>query len=153
MLLPVLISSCFILLVADVPRLVFGDLNRHVRLCTLQDENRCSNFKLIANAESVVGLDVDVKNGIVYWADSVKNAIMKSALKPNGDLLWTKIVTDKYVFTPQGLAFDWVTNKIYWIDRYLKKIEVIDTDGTYRFTLVSTKLHKPRSIALHPKSG
>ena len=140
---------------ALVPRLVFGDRKRHVASCILQGEKRCSGFKIIAQADSVIGLDVDVKNGIVYWADSKKNAIMKTALKPNGDLLWTRTVTDRYVFTPQGLAFDWVTNKIYWIDRYLKKIEVIDTDGNYRYTIHSMKRRseKPRSIALHPKSG
>lgn len=138
---------------ADVPRLVFGDRKRHIGLCTLQGGQRCSDFKAVQHVDSVIGLDVDVKNGIIYWADSIKNAIMKTALRPNGDMLWTKTVTSKYVFTPQGLAFDWVTNKIYWIDRYLKKIEVIDSDGTYRCTLVSTKLYKPRSIALHPKSG
>ena len=137
----------------DVPHLVFGNRKQYVGMCTLQEEKKCTDFKVIANAQSVIGLDVDVKNSIVYWTDSVKNAIMKSAIKPNGDLLWTKTVIDTYVYTPEGLAFDWVTNKIYWIDSYLKKIEVVDTDGTYRYTLVSTKLQKPRSIALHPKSG
>ena len=137
---------------AELPRLVFGDRKKHVGSCILQGEQKCSNFKVVANAQSVTGLDVDVKNGIVYWADTKKNAIMKTALKPNGDPLWTKIVTDTYVYTPEGLAFDWITNKIYWIDSYLKKIEVIDADGTYRSTLVTDKLHKPRSIAVHPKS-
>lgn len=140
-------------IVTKPARLVFGDRQRYLGLCILQGSNQCSSFKAVQETTSIIGLDVDVKNSIIYWSDSNKNAIMKSAITAQGNLLWTRVVTDKYVFTPQGLAFDWVTNKIYWADRFSRKIEVIDTEGTNRYTIVDDNLRKPRSIALHPKSG
>lgn len=135
--------------VTDKPRLIFGNRRSYVAMCDL---TRKEGFKIIEKVESVTGIDVDVKNGYVFWADTTRNALMKSVLDHRGELLSTENITDKYVFTPEGLAFDWITNKLYWIDSQLRKIEVIDLAGKHRYLVVKTGLDKPRSLVLHPKT-
>lgn len=129
--------------------MIFGNRKSHIALIDLREKE---GIKIVDNAKSVTGIDIDIKHGFVYWADTKKNAILKSALKPNGDLISTETIADTNVFTPEGLAFDWITNKIYWIDSLLRKIEVIDLATKNRYVVVNKSLKKPRSIALHPKS-
>ena len=59
---------------------------------------------------------------------------------------------------PEGLACDWINNKIYWTDSESKRIEVASVeDSTHenadRRVLVWEDLDQPRSIAVSPKDG
>ena len=49
-----------------------------------------------------------------------------------------------------GLACDWVTDKLYWTNRELKRIEVASMDGLMRKVLFWTDIDEPRAIALTP---
>lgn len=58
----------------------------------------------------------------------------------------------------EGLAFDWISKMLYFVDGVLAKIEVIRTDihhsGRMRKTLLDKAiLRKPRGIALDPVAG
>lgn len=58
----------------------------------------------------------------------------------------------------EGLAFDWVSKNLYFVDGDQKTLEVIRTDisnfGRMRRTLLSSDtLDNPRGIALHPYKG
>lgn len=59
---------------------------------------------------------------------------------------------------PEGLACDWLNNKIYWTDSETKRIEVASVESQEngyqdRRVLVWEDLDQPRSIAVSPKDG
>lgn len=55
--------------------------------------------------------------------------------------------------TPEGLAVDWITGKLYWIDSNLDQIEVAELNGDMRTTLIAGGMEHPRAIALDPGQG
>jgi low density lipoprotein receptor-related protein 5/6 len=56
---------------------------------------------------------------------------------------------------PEGLACDWINNKIYWTDSEAKRIEVtsVDPDPIYRRVLYWQDIDLPRAIAVAPNDG
>lgn len=54
---------------------------------------------------------------------------------------------------PAGLAYDWITDKLYWTDSGTCRIEVINSNGTMRGLLIWEGLDKPRDIVLDPKGN
>jgi low density lipoprotein receptor-related protein 5/6 len=57
------------------------------------------------------------------------------------------------LLSPVGLACDWFTNKLYWMDSETKRIEVATMGGLYRKVLYWTDIDQPRAIALAPMKG
>lgn len=55
--------------------------------------------------------------------------------------------------TTEGLAIDWVTEHVYWVESTLDQIEVSDFSGDRRLTVVSKDLGSPRGITLDPNHG
>lgn len=58
----------------------------------------------------------------------------------------------------EGMAYDWISKHLYFVDGALSKIEVIRTNTKIpghmrRVILGPTHLKKPRGIAIHPKIG
>lgn len=51
---------------------------------------------------------------------------------------------------PTGLAFDWITNKLYWVDEGTRRIEVSNIDGSIRAVLIWDQLYKPGDIVVDP---
>ena len=54
---------------------------------------------------------------------------------------------------PDGVAVDWVNDKLYWTDAETSRIEVSELDGTKRKLLFSTELDRPRALVVDPQSG
>lgn len=51
---------------------------------------------------------------------------------------------------PDGLAWDWVNEKLYWTDNCDDDIEVFDPATGYRRILIETGLSNPTSIVVDP---
>ncbi len=56
---------------------------------------------------------------------------------------------------PEGIACDWVNNKIYWTDSDTKRIEVtsLDPDPIARRVLFWEDIDQPRAIVVAPNDG
>lgn len=54
------------------------------------------------------------------------------------------------LISPDGLACDWYTGKLYWTDGEKNRIEVTSIDGRQRKVLFWTDIYQPRAIALVP---
>ena len=53
-----------------------------------------------------------------------------------------------------GLAIDWLTNKLYWSEATPETISVLDLERGHRLTLFSLpESSVPRGIALDPVNG
>lgn len=57
----------------------------------------------------------------------------------------------KFAVWPAGLAFDWITDKIYWTDGGTNRIEVSKSDGSMRTLLAWDHIDKPRDIVVNPE--
>ncbi len=55
--------------------------------------------------------------------------------------------------SPEGVAFDWLTKKLYWVDSGAQRIEVADVTSGNRTVLISTGLDRPRGLAVDPYRG
>lgn len=52
-----------------------------------------------------------------------------------------------------GLAVDWVNDKLYWTDAGKSRLEMANIDGSNRLILFSRNVNKPRAIVVDPASG
>ena len=52
-----------------------------------------------------------------------------------------------------GLAIDWISNKLYWTDATRTHVSVSDLEGEKRAVLFSDDMKRPRGIALDPTTG
>lgn len=52
--------------------------------------------------------------------------------------------------SPDGIACDWVTQKLYWTDGDTKRIEVVSLVTRHRKVLFWDDIDQPRAIALVP---
>ena len=94
-----------------LPFLVFSDRFDIRKIGTNgQQYNPIVHRMYIRNA---VALEVDVKEGMVYWADSVNKTIARA---PISDSHQIEILSMGEVTKPEGLALDWVARKMYWTD-------------------------------------
>lgn len=50
----------------------------------------------------------------------------------------------------EGLAYDWITGNLYWLDSRLNTIEVSRKDGTNRVVLLSKNITQPRGLTMDP---
>lgn len=99
------------------------------------------------NFDRAIGIDKDCAEGRVYWSDISAKAIMNS--KYDGTDKKTFIDTD--IMSPEGVAVDWVSRRIYWTDSGKDTIEVASLDNsTLRSVLVNRGLVNPRGIAVDP---
>lgn len=55
--------------------------------------------------------------------------------------------------SPAGLAYDWITDKLYWTDAGTNRIEVANANGTMRTLLAWDNIDKPRDIVVDPKGN
>ncbi|XP_063907725.1 sortilin-related receptor-like isoform X2 [Zophobas morio] len=129
----------------------------------VSEKNNISKYDLITKKleplplkklENVVTFDFDMKSNCVYWADIAFKTIERQCMD-NGQ---SEILVNTDLDLIEGMALDWMSNNLYFVDGKRSKIELIRTDishsGRMRRTVVGpTHLKKPRGIALHPKAG
>ncbi|KAL1122539.1 hypothetical protein AAG570_002869, partial [Ranatra chinensis] len=98
--------------------------------------------------EVVVGVDFYYEGNLVCWTDH-KLGIL--CVTYNGTYTGNKMtVVNSHVVDPDGLACDWLTQKLYWTDGGASRIEVVTLDGKYRNVLFWEDIDQPRAIALVP---
>lgn len=64
-----------------------------------------------------------------------------------------EVVVQTGLATAEGLAVDWIGENLYWVESNLNQIEVAKLNGSYRRTLVTSRMESPRSISLDPRDG
>ncbi|XP_066145381.1 sortilin-related receptor-like [Euwallacea fornicatus] len=109
----------------------------------------------IKNLKNVIAIDFDMENNCIYWADINLDTINRQCFS-NGSKLETLVSND--LASIEGMAYDWISKTLYFVDGSRAKIELIRTDinhsGRMRKTILDNKtLKKPRGIAVHPQAG
>ncbi|XP_054265258.1 sortilin-related receptor-like isoform X2 [Macrosteles quadrilineatus] len=111
----------------------------------------------VRGLQNVIAVDFDIHNNCVYWADIITDEIGRQCLGTDNTNL-PEVLVEKDLASVEGMALDWMTNMLYFVDGIKARIQVIRTDlsnaGRMRKTVLGPdKLKKPRGIALHPAAG
>ena len=110
-------------------------------------------FGIVRNLTGIIAVDYHLGENWMFWSDQKNSSIQRTSLHSNGGSGFVKetIITD--VLSPDGIAVDWVTSKLYWTDAWKKRIEVSDVHGQHRRSLITTDIDMPRAIVVHPYYG
>lgn len=109
----------------------------------------------VHNLKNVIAIDFDMKNNCVYWADIVSDTIGRQCFS-NGST--SEILVSSDLASIEGMAYDWISHHLYFVDGLRARIELIRTDINYsgrmrRTILGPDVLKKPRGIVVHPTAG
>uniref|UniRef100_A0A6P7GQQ3 Sortilin-related receptor-like isoform X2 n=1 Tax=Diabrotica virgifera virgifera TaxID=50390 RepID=A0A6P7GQQ3_DIAVI len=108
----------------------------------------------VPNLKNAVAVDFDMADNCVYWSDLTDKNIGRRCFV-NGNATEILVSDDISV---EGIAFDWISKTLYFVDSVRAKIGLIRTNtnhnGRMRRTILnSTVLTKPRGIVVHPSQG
>ncbi|XP_020710796.1 sortilin-related receptor isoform X2 [Athalia rosae] len=106
--------------------------------------------------KNVIAIEFDLQHNCLYWADIVNDTIGRQCLKDGTS--YPEILVETDLSSIEGMAFDWVSKVLYFVDGVKMRIEIIRVDistmGRMRRTILGPdKLTKPRGIAVHPMTG
>ncbi|CAD5111663.1 DgyrCDS948 [Dimorphilus gyrociliatus] len=123
---------------------------------TIVASGNSTRFELTDGLQSIVGLDYyDNKTDgsmQLFFTDIGENSIFRSIYKDNVRVEIKPIISYGLT-TAEGIAVDWINEKIYWTDAALDQIQVSNFNGDFQMVLVSGTIGNPRSIAVSPKKG
>ena len=120
--------------------------NRHtILVADLQDQ---ALERVPINVENVVATASNMHTGTIFWSDMKLKKI--SRLERGGD---PQDVVSTGLDLVEGLAYDWINKKLYWLDSKLNTIEVAEEMGQNRMVLVRENITQPRGMCLDPGPG
>ncbi|CAH1796241.1 unnamed protein product [Owenia fusiformis] len=99
-----------------------------------------------------IAVEFDYKLNCLYWADSHYDNISRKCLDGNGA---AETLVAGEITSIEGLALDWMSGNIYWVDGGKRKIEMSRLDGRFRRKVWQSSIitDKPRAIVLDPVHG
>ncbi|XP_010080260.1 PREDICTED: low-density lipoprotein receptor-related protein 6-like, partial [Pterocles gutturalis] len=105
---------------------------------------------IVGGLEDAAAVDFVFVKGLIYWSDVSEEAIKRTEFNKSGSV---QNVVISGLLSPDGLACDWLGEKLYWTDSETNRIEVSNLDGSLRKVLFWQELDQPRAIALDPARG
>jgi len=150
------ITIFFVTSLHSRPYILFAN-RKDIRLMEITDNKRKAPTNVIVkNLEIAAAIDYFLKLNKVCWSEINREVIRCAEITPSsrGKVTKTNIVSTG-LMKPEGLACDWINNKIYWTDCDTKRIEVAGLSGLDqdRTVLVWEDLGFPRAISVDPLSG
>lgn len=113
----------------------------------------------IANLSSVRAIEYGIVNSCVFWYDSGHNIICRQCL--DGIDQYAEVLASVDIRSVNSLAYDWMSELLYFIDDNRQVIDVIKTSA--RATAASNRWQRtvvslgenslPRGLAVHPAQG
>ncbi|XP_051476203.1 low-density lipoprotein receptor-related protein 5 isoform X2 [Apus apus] len=131
------------------PYLLFAN-RRDVRLVDAGGM-KLESTVVVSGLEDAAAVDFQYSQGIVFWTDVSEEAIKQTYINQTGNVVQNVIISG--LVSPDGLACDWIGQKLYWTDSETNRIEVANLNGTSRKVLFWQDLDQPRAIALDPAHG
>ncbi|CAH2090680.1 unnamed protein product [Euphydryas editha] len=104
---------------------------------------------VVSRRARFVGLDFDARDEHIYYSDVLQDVIYR--IHRNGTT--KEIVLASQNEGVEGLAVDWASKNLYYIDSRKGTLNVLSTRNiAYRRTLLKD-LKRPRAIVVHPNKG
>lgn len=70
-----------------------------------------------------------------------------------GENVTRKVIASENLDVIEGLAYNWMSHQIFWVDAGHRRIEVARVDGSHRKVLINSTLDQPRAIIVSPRTG
>lgn len=105
----------------------------------------------LSGLQNVLTVEYDYSNDCLIWSDARASNIQMVCLRDTN--MTRKVIISENMDTIEGLAFNWMSRQIVWVDAGHKRIEVAKIDGTHRKILINSSLESPRAIVLSPQRG
>ncbi|KAJ8687024.1 hypothetical protein QAD02_022818 [Eretmocerus hayati] len=126
------------------------------RIARIDLNERTLEVLPVQDLKNVIAVEFDMKNNCLYWADIVNDTIGRQCFKDGRS--YPEILVETDLSSIEGMALDWVSNVLYFVDGVRMRIQIIRTDisvaGRMRRTILGpTNVQKPRGIAVHPMAG
>lgn len=140
--------------VGEIPAFLLVAQRDKIARISLDTDNMFETLPIFG-LKNVIAIDFDMRNNCVYWADIINDTIGRQCLDGTAE---PEILVESQLSSIEGMALDWVSNVLYFVDGFRSKIEIIRTDihyeGRMRKTILGPDhLKKPRGIAVHPMRG
>ncbi|XP_046394159.1 low-density lipoprotein receptor-related protein 6 [Ischnura elegans] len=148
----VILISCVLTFANGYSNLLFST-TKDIRLASAKKNSEATT--VIEDLEDGYAIDFYYEGGLICWADQAAEVIECAPFnKANPAARVPKsskfgVVTSGLI-SPDGLACDWFTQKLYWTDGEANRIEVVTLTGKYRKVLFWEDIDQPRAIALAP---
>nr|CAD7457230.1 unnamed protein product [Timema tahoe] len=128
------------------PNLLFATV-KDIRLANISKPTK--TVTLVKNLEEGAAVDFYYEGNLVCWTEHGLEMIQ--CVSYNGTYVGPKVgVVTTDLISPDGLAIDWFTQKLYWTDGETNRIEVATVTGEHRKVLIWSDIDQPRAIALVP---
>lgn len=101
--------------------------------------------RIPVTVKNVVATTSDMKSNTIYWSDMETKQIMRLTKGQDAEVFISSGLS-----LVEGLAFDWVTKNLYWLDSKLNTIEVTSQDTKHRMILINQNITQPRGLSLDP---
>lgn len=134
---------------SEKPTLLLFANRKDIRLMNAENVKNTTIFS--NQLEEAAAVDFYYAEEIIFWTDIGLEMI--KGLRLNGSTRNVFNVITNGIMSPDGLACDWLTKKLYWADSDTNRIEVCEFDGKNRKVLFWENLDMPRAIALVPQKG
>ncbi|XP_013407942.1 sortilin-related receptor isoform X2 [Lingula anatina] len=111
---------------------------------------------------NTIALEYDYKGNCIFWADISEDYIKRMCLNGTDT---AEVLAEGRLESVEGLALDWTSENLYFVDAGRRVIEVMKTDGRFRRVLIDGShnqtiphtnikvLDKPRAIVADPAHG
>jgi low density lipoprotein-related protein 2 len=104
---------------------------------------------IVSRSARFVGLDFDSHRNYIYYSDVILDVIYR--VKKDGTARENVLASQNEGV--EGLAIDWASQNLYYIDSRKGTLNVLSTRNiAYRRTLLKD-LKRPRAIVVHPNKG
>ncbi|XP_020857184.1 low-density lipoprotein receptor-related protein 6 isoform X1 [Phascolarctos cinereus] len=143
-----LLACSFCVLLRGAPLLLYAN-RRDLRLVDATNGKENATI-VVGGLEDAAAVDFVFDHGLIYWSDVSEEAIKRTEFNKTESV---QNVVVSGLLSPDGLACDWLGEKLYWTDSETNRIEVSNLDGTLRKVLFWQELDQPRAIALDPANG
>ncbi|XP_052813493.1 low-density lipoprotein receptor-related protein 2-like [Mya arenaria] len=110
-----------------------------------------NNYQKIAeNFGNAVAMDILYAEELLFFTDVSAKELKSMHLNGSN----TKTVISGGSLSFEGIAVDWITRKLYWIDAKRISVLVSNLNGTHMKTLLKkTFVKRPRALAVNPFNG
>ncbi|XP_032148954.1 low-density lipoprotein receptor-related protein 2 isoform X4 [Sapajus apella] len=130
--------------------LIFA-LSDSLRSLHLDPENHSPPFQTIKVERTVMSLDYDSVSDRIYFTQNLVSGRGQISYVSLSSGIHTPTVIASGIGTADGIAFDWITRRIYYSDYLNQTINSMAEDGSNR--TVIARVSKPRAIVLDPCQG
>ncbi|XP_074926235.1 low-density lipoprotein receptor-related protein 2 [Chelonoidis abingdonii] len=130
--------------------LIFA-LENALRSIQLDPENHSPPFRTVNVLRTAVALDFDSMNNRIYFTQSSPAGTGKISYVNIYPGTGTPTIVASGLGTPDGIAFDWISNRVYYSDYLNQTISSMAVDGSNR--TVIARVPRPRAIVLDPCRG